>query len=400
MEEVGKIVVSYAYLIPAFTAVLAGTGVFVFCKDIRRFHKYMGFTLIFEGLFMLLAGFILSSMRTYSTAVFVLYYLMMLLSPFFYYFASRYFLKETGVKEKDFWMLEAVILFILLFTVVAGHMDSLDTMRFLRIVSGKEPIAMQETTGVAVLLSFDNVAYLLFIAEQLFVQIFCFVNLARYKKLLESYYSNLDGKSADKILVVFILLALRFVIFVSSDFVSDPAAVSAFQITRGVVFSAFYVIVAIFVCRIHYTAEELSSMIASSVGDGTVGNDIRIQATRRLSSAVYETLESRIGRLVEEKFFLDSDIDLFTISTKIQINTKYISDYLKTKYGETFLTFVNRLRVEYAVALMGDNTDNLLDIAEKSGFISQSTFYRNFTKLKGVSPAEFRKNPANFRKAI
>jgi len=380
----------YAYLIPAFTAVLAGSGIFVFCKDIRRFHKYMGFTLIFEGLFMLLAGYILSSMTSLSIAVFLLYYLMMLLSPFLYYFASRYFLKEVGVKEKDFWMLETVVLFVILFVAIAGHVDVGDKLLFLQILGGREPLSLHTPTGAAVLVSLDNVAFLFFVAEQIFVQIFCFVNLVKYKKLLESYYSNLVGKSADKILVVFVLLALRFVIFVASNFVSDPVATSVFQVIQGAVFSLFYVIVAIFVCRIQYTAEELSKMTVPSEN----------HQSGRISPAVYEAIDSRLGRLVGEQFFLDPDIDLFTISSRIQVNSKYVGEYLKAKYGETFLYFVNRLRVEYAISLMEGGKINLIDVAQQAGFISQSTFYRNFIKIKGVSPAEFRKKPAESGKFV
>jgi len=375
--------IALAYMIPAITAVVAGAGIFAFCKNIRLFHKYMGFTLIFEGLFLLLAGYILSTMSVFSTVVFLLYYLMMLLSPFLYYFACRYFLKETGVKEKDFWLLEAVILFVILFAVVAGRVDPGDRLNFLRIVSGKGAMFSNISTGTSVLLSLDDIAFIFFLIELIFVQIFCLANIVRYKKLLETYYSNLEGKTADKMIVIFALVALRFVVFVCSNFVSISSG--TFVIIQSAVFSLFYIMTAIYVCKIHYTAEELAGMIASQPAD------TEIRQPHQLSSAVYDAIDSRLERLITERFYLDSNIDLFTLSSKIQVNTKYVADYLKTKYGETFLYFVNRLRVEYAITLMEEKNDNLLDVAEQAGFISLSTFYRNFIKVKGVPPSEFKK---------
>jgi len=373
---------SYWNVIPALAALIAGGSVFVFCREIRNYHKYIAFTLIFEGLFLMLQNIIYSRLQTFSTLVYLLYIIMMLTSPFLYYFASIYFLKKEGISKKDFWMLEAVAAFAIIFLFVERTVPIAEKNAFVRILGSGLPTG-EIGTGTAVMLSLDNAAYLFFLTEQLFVQVFCFVNLVRYRKLLGQYYSNLHGKSPDKLTAIFILVTLRFIAFVCLSLVPSATASPAFSIAVIIVFCLFYVAISFYVCNIRYTAEELSELTAKE--------EKRLLQQTKVPAAD-ETIAARLESLVNENFYLDPDVDLFSIATRIKVNTKYIADFLKFHYGETFLNWVNRLRIEHAIDLMNDKKLSLLDIAERSGYSSISTFYRNFSKIKGIPPSDFRKN--------
>jgi len=368
----------YWYFIPAAAAIAAGGSVFIFVRKLKRAQKFMGFTFIFEGLLFLLAGIVHWSLDSLYLPTYLLYAVMMLASPFFYYFAVRFLLKTEGAGKKDLWMLEAVAVYAVIFTVTVSSIPVGDRNLFLRIIQGKAGINSDIPTGTAVLLAFDDAAYLFFIIEQLFIFIFCYVSLNAYVHQLENYYSNLEGKSTGLFHIIFALVTLRFIAFVLISFLPELARDSWFHIAGTAVFTLFYGVLLTAVLRIRHTAEELSKMADAQIA-GT-----QLPAANGLISA-------RLNRLVEEKFFTDPDINLLDLAARIQVNSKYIADYLHFHYDETFLVFVNRLRVEYAIQLMADPELNLLDIAEQSGFISISTFYRNFTKVKGVSPSQFRK---------
>jgi len=373
---------SFWNTIPALAALLAGGSVFLFCRETRNYHKYMAFTMIFEGLFLMLQNVIYSGLQSFSPSIYLLYIMMMLTSPVLYYFASIYFLKKEGVSKKDFWMLEAVAAFAFVFLFVISAIPVSDRNEFSRILGGVLPSAGIKT-GAAVLLAMDDAAFVIFLTEQLFVQVFCFVNLVRYRKLLEQYYSNTEGKAPDKLTVIFVLVTLRFIAFTCVSLIPALAGSTAFLIAMSVVFCLFYLVVTLYVCSIRYTAEELSELTAKE--------EMR-QARLAKTPAADEAIAARLKTLISEKFFLDPNADLFSVASKINVNSRYVSDYLKFHYGETFLNWANRLRVEHSICQMVDKNLSLSDIAEQSGFTSISTFYRNFSKIKGISPSDFRKS--------
>lgn len=367
----------YWYFIPALTAVISGGCIFAFCRNFRRFHKYMGFTLIFEGLFLMLSGMIFTGTGPFYLPTYLLYSLMMLLSPLFYYFAVRFSLKEKGVKKEDLWLLEAVGIYVLLYLAVVSCVPVGDRNFFADLMRGINTAGRDTATGVAVMVALDNVGYAFFLLEQLFVQIFCFVSLSGYNRLLETYYSNLSEKSSGGLEVIFVLVAVRFLIYIVTLFMPGLSSNGWFHILQTVAFCLFYGVIAWKVCSVRYTAEELAASIAA--------REVKSQAP-----VAGNIIGARLDKLVEEKFFLDPDIDLMTLSSKVQVNSKYVGEYIRRTYGETFLLFVNRLRVEFAIALMEDQKLSLQDISEKSGFVSISTFYRNFTKIKGVPPSKWK----------
>lgn len=368
----------YWYIIPAFAAISAGGATFVFARSLRRSQKFLGFTFIFEGLLFILSGIVHVSLERMNLSLYLLYAIMMLTSPFFYYFAVRFLLKTEGAGKKDLWMLEAVAVFAVIFATVSIRIPATERDLFLKIIKGKTNLGMALPTGTAVLMAFDDIVYLFAIIEQLFIFIFCYISMRGYVRLLSNYYSNLEGKSTNLLYTVFGLVTLRFFVFILIGFFPQIIESNWFHIAGTLVFALFYAGLLLAVLQIKHTAEELSKMADTQTAGGQL-------------PAANELISARLNKLVEEKFFTNPDVNLMDMASKIQVNSKYIGDFLHFHYEETFLTFVNRLRVEYAIELMNNPELTLLDIAEQSGFISISTFYRNFTKVKGVSPSQFRK---------
>ncbi len=365
--------------IPALIAILAGGGIFLFSKHLRRFHMLMAFSLVFEGLFLILSNLLFNGSAPFYLPTYLLYAIMMLLSPLFYYLAMRFSLTEKGVQIKDLWLLEIVVAYVCIFLIVALKIPIEEKDQFMAIMQGVLPNTNAISTGTDVMLALDGIGYIFFLIEQLFVQIFCIVKLLKYQKLLETYYANLNQLSFTSIIIVVIVLAVRYIINITNLFVAQTQQPVWISIVQAAVFSIFYLLVALFICKVEFTAEELSLSIES-------------QENRQQPPAAGEIIGERLTRLINERFYLDQNIDLFTLSSKIQVNSKYVADYIRKIYGDSFLVFVNKLRVDYAITLMNDKNSTLQDISEQAGFASISTFYRNFTKIKGVSPSIYRKN--------
>jgi|GEM_PF-6916913 Response regulator containing CheY-like receiver domain and AraC-type DNA-binding domain len=365
------------FVIPAITAVLGGSSIFLFSRSLHNFQKFVGFTFIFEGLSLLLGGSILAPGAPFFSPTYLLYLAMMLLTPFFYYFAVKYLLKEDGVKGRDFWMLVVVAVYIISCAVIISRVPESDRAKFFAWIQGIAPGS--KGVGPRVLFAQDTLAYVFCLAEYLFILIFSIINIFKYRRLMASYYSNLEKSRSAEIIVAFIVL--RFIAVIATLFHSGSAQGEWIAIARTAIICLFYIVAAIYVCKVTHTAEELSLLVKS-----------RDQKAAPKTPAADEIISSRIGKLIENKFFLNPDVNLMDLSSEIGVNSKYVSEYLRFHYGETFLIFVNRLRVEHAQKLLAETSLPIADIAEQSGYISVSTFFRNFTKINGNNPSEYREN--------
>lgn len=360
-------------LIPAVAALAGGACIFLFSKELHRFHKFMGFTFIFEGLLFLMAGFIFSPGTVLWLPTYLLYMVMLLAAPFFYYFATRFLLDERAVQNRDFWMLEIIAVFLLLFIPVLACVPTADKEAFYALLKG---FPSDNSTAVNVLLTFDTMAYVFFIVEMLFIQIFCIVHLSRYRKLLESYYSEVEGKSRS-VTVIIGVLAIRFAACLILALVPRVSSTIWFRIVESTVFPVCYGILVYYVCLQHHTAEELGRLLQK-------------QTEKTQLPPANDIIAARMDKLIKDKFFLEPEVNLMDIADKIQVNSKYVAEYIKFHYGDTFLAFVNKLRIDHSIALMANKSIALADIAEQSGYVSVSTFYRNFTKIKGENPSNYR----------
>lgn len=88
-----------------------------------------------------------------------------------------------------------------------------------------------------------------------------------------------------------------------------------------------------------------------------------------------------------EKPYLNAELTLDDVSSALETNRTYLSSMLKNIMGVTFRRYINERRVQYAKeVLMAHPNQNLSDIAEISGFASDSQLIKKFSEIVGVSP--------------
>ena len=75
---------------------------------------------------------------------------------------------------------------------------------------------------------------------------------------------------------------------------------------------------------------------------------------------------------------------------------KIFSSYM----GMGPIEYLNMVRIRAACDLLKRTDDFVSDIASKCGFATFSTFIRNFKKIMGVSPNEWRKRPDNYEQQL
>ena len=97
--------------------------------------------------------------------------------------------------------------------------------------------------------------------------------------------------------------------------------------------------------------------------------------------------------VVKDKLFLQPDFGRDELISLSNINKNDLPRILR-KYAnaDNVSSYLNRLRVEYAIKLMKEKPNLSFDaIAKEASFNSHSTFYRAFYKVCGMTPAQYMK---------
>ncbi len=97
------------------------------------------------------------------------------------------------------------------------------------------------------------------------------------------------------------------------------------------------------------------------------------QTKINISEDQTEKLHTEIQRfLIQEKLFLDRDFSMHLLSKKLNSNTAYVSRIINDKYGKSFSTLINELRIKEARKLLADQSSNLLTIEGISGRLASN----------------------------
>ncbi len=87
---------------------------------------------------------------------------------------------------------------------------------------------------------------------------------------------------------------------------------------------------------------------------------------------------------------MDSSITASSVSREMKISEKYLSQFMKEQTGETFASYLERLRIVKAKQYLEETDLSNEKISELTGFGALNTFYRTFHKHTGVSPKAYR----------
>lgn len=94
--------------------------------------------------------------------------------------------------------------------------------------------------------------------------------------------------------------------------------------------------------------------------------------------------------VLEDKLFLKSDLTVESLADLLNSNRTYISSCVNECANCSFSSWVNDLRIKYAVKLMHDDTSlDTKKLAQQCGFTTNETFYKNFKQRCGVKPSQY-----------
>ena len=103
-------------------------------------------------------------------------------------------------------------------------------------------------------------------------------------------------------------------------------------------------------------------------------------------------LMQRINDIMEsQKLYKNSELKLSDLANAVGSNRRAVSDCINSQAGNSFNQYVNTFRTEHAKRIIRQYPDRKLsDIYVESGFANETSFFRTFKALTGMTPKEWK----------
>lgn len=106
-----------------------------------------------------------------------------------------------------------------------------------------------------------------------------------------------------------------------------------------------------------------------------------------------------LKKLEEKEYFLKQECSSYNVAKKIGTNTSYLSKVINSHYGKNFNTYINDLRINYAILRLKNDvifrSYSIQSIAEEVGYKSADSFTKYFKKDTGLNPSFYIKEIKN-----
>ncbi len=141
--------------------------------------------------------------------------------------------------------------------------------------------------------------------------------------------------------------------------------------------------------------------VFSAEGNVEVAGESSARKKYEKSTLTAERADEYLAKLQKlmatAKPFLNKDLTLESLATKLSISSHHLSQIINERLHQNFFNFVNSYRVEEAKKLLRDPANGHINIAElgfSSGFSSVATFNAVFKKFTHTSPSQYQKQSA------
>ena len=94
-------------------------------------------------------------------------------------------------------------------------------------------------------------------------------------------------------------------------------------------------------------------------------------------------------RIIDDRY-CETELNVRSLARELGMSTEHLCRVLKRQTGDTFVALLRQTRVRAACRLLVSTSLCMKEIAGHVGFSSASRFARDFKKLRGVSPSEYR----------
>ena len=122
--------------------------------------------------------------------------------------------------------------------------------------------------------------------------------------------------------------------------------------------------------------------------------------TKYKNSGLTEEASNRLlaklqALMQEERLYRQSEINLDTLSARLNASKHHVSQVINTHLGANFFEYINHLRIQEAIHLLEQTNRqqmHIIEVAYAVGFNNKVSFNQSFRKTTGMTPSEYRKS--------
>ena len=111
-----------------------------------------------------------------------------------------------------------------------------------------------------------------------------------------------------------------------------------------------------------------------------------VSSDTEIENDIWQSLKEYIDTNTEEKMTLSS------LAARCFYNPSYFSRVFKQKFGSSPTEYIRAIRIKRAMDMLRSEEKTVEEISEAVGFSDKSSFYHAFSKISGMTPAEYRAN--------
>jgi AraC-like DNA-binding protein len=209
--------------------------------------------------------------------------------------------------------------------------------------------------------------------------------LFSYSKLIKNNYSNLEKIN---------LVWLRIFIFCMTFLWLFSGILDIFF--KSISFDVVWLLYSVFIFLIGYFGFNQPDLFSNQIFITTDKQEKdnkkyeKSSLTQEMADKYLEKLQTYISR---ERIFLESDLNLSSLSQKIGISVHHLSQIINERLGMNFYDYINSKRIEESQHLLLDpkfSNQNIASIGFQVGFNSLSAFNSAFKKFTHLTPSQYR----------
>jgi AraC-like DNA-binding protein len=234
-------------------------------------------------------------------------------------------------------------------------------------------------------------------AQGIVYSILIFIRLAKYKKEIGNYESNVDKVILFVLYRGTILILISWIIgtvAVNLELLNIPVRVNLFIYVYLIIVLVIYIIsyVALKTPEIFKLDASTMKVVLLKSHQITEIEDTDIKTIDQNKPEV-ETIDHDLNSLMEnEKPYLEPDLNLLQLAEKVNLSRNQLSYIINQQHQMNFNEYVNSYRVSEVKKLMKDPANQhlkLLSLAYDAGFNSKASFNRIFKQMTGITPSQY-----------
>ena len=209
------------------------------------------------------------------------------------------------------------------------------------------------------------------------VLFFGFRRITAYNAVVETNYSNIEGKRIVRVKTLLVLFAVTSLVAFVFNLIGRQRFIDGAEplAIPSLLFSMLLLLIGHVGLNQQFSVQDIEA-------------EVFMGAEPMTEECVYSELLEKIRKLMsEEKLYLYPNLKVSDLAMRLNSNRNYVYNAINVEMGISFSDYINGQRIDYASKLLEAHPEmSINDVMIKSGFTSTSAFYRNFKKFRGITP--------------